>query len=306
MKIAIVDARKGERDATKSITVSYRNMIILAQELGAKLYVNPTQFDGAPHDYDAIICGFGSMATECDKQLDFLKRNKNARLYWLVGEYEQSTFAPLFYACRDDGRRVHIIRNFEHSMKCTYAEKQSFVEFNSLIYRRPNKPAEKKYDAIYWGRWRPGREKYFREYLRDGIHLSTSAKNMKQFLRAGCNPTLINSMAWTPFRESLNSFRYSIYVEDEFTHTHYNGLANRFFEALFCNVVQFFDGSCRETVQKSGVPFEEDWYVDGIEDLRSKIAESKYDERMNRQSALNAWAAAQRLSAIEKLREIVI
>jgi hypothetical protein len=305
MRIAITDGRKGRRDPAASITVAYRNMIELRKALNADMYVNAHEYASAPSDYDAIICGFGSVSCECDKQLDFIKRNKFAALYWLVGEYEQSTFAPLFYACRDQGRKVHIIRNYAHDMRCSYASKQSFVDFNALLARRPNQRVGKDYGCVYWGRWRPDRAVYFRRYLHQPLRLSTSPKNMKHYIHAGCTATLGRAMSWQPGLETLNLFSHSLYIEDVFTHTHYNCLANRFYEAAYCNVAQWFDASCRNTIERSGIPFCDDWYVDSHAALVRKISPDKYADAMAGQSAWAELAMDKKSDALARIADIV-
>ncbi len=100
MNIAILDARHGTgRKVENSYTIAYRNLGLLRDELGADLFINPSDIR-MDKDYDVIICGFGSMACEKDKSTAFLIKNKDAKLFWLVGDYEQSTFAPLFYSKR--------------------------------------------------------------------------------------------------------------------------------------------------------------------------------------------------------------
>ena len=113
MKIAILDVRQGKnRIPEKSYTVAYRNMCVLRDYLHADLFVNEKDIS-SKNDYDVIICGFGSTSCEKEKSTDFLTRNKKAKLFWLVGDYEQSTFAPLFYS----KRKFDVIKNYDHFMR---------------------------------------------------------------------------------------------------------------------------------------------------------------------------------------------
>lgn len=267
MKIAILDARQGAgRVADNSYTVAYRNMCALRDELGAHLFVNAADISN-DDDYDAIICGFGSTSCEREKSTDFLLRNKSARIFWLVGEYEQSTFAPLFYSKRS----FEVIKNFEHQIRNKMCTAQHFLNINALLAAPANRPIKKKYGAVYYGRWRPDRLMYFRQYLDSGMYLSTHSKNIKLFHHNGCNPKLIKPMTWQRGRETLNLFYASLYIEDKFTHTHYNCLANRFYEALACNAVPLFDSSCESTIKRSGYD-EWDWHiVQSPEDISKKL-----------------------------------
>ncbi|MCK5266999.1 MAG: hypothetical protein KAR07_02420 [Spirochaetes bacterium] len=267
MKVAILDVRKGvKRDATKSYTVSYRNLVVLKEEFNADLFVNASEIS---HDdnYDVIVCGFGSTSCEKDRSTDFLVRNKKAKIFWLVGEYEQSTFAPLFYSQRE----FSVIKNFEHTIKNKKCTSQHFININSLLAQKQRPETDKKYGCVYYGRWRPDRLKYYQQYMGSNVYLSTHSKNIKMFHHNGCNPKLIQPMSWTPYRETLNLFKSSLYIEDEFTHTHYNCLANRYYEAIMCGVVPLFDESCRNTVKQSGIIDTEWHFVKSGKDIASKI-----------------------------------
>ena len=266
MKVAILDARQGEnRVAEKSYTVAYRNMSQLKDFFNADLFVNASDISQSS-DYDAIICGFGSTSCEKEKSTDFLIRNKSAKIFWLVGEYEQSTFAPLFYSKRE----FEIIKNFEHPIKNKKATRQHFLNINTLLAKPSNQLSEKKYGSIYYGRWRPDRVDYFKKYLSSCVYLSTHSKNAKMFHHNGCSPNYIKPMTWRAGKESLNLFKTSLYIEDVFTHSNYNCLANRFYEALFCNTIPLFDVSCINTLESSNI-FDYDWHViDGAQDFLNK------------------------------------
>lgn len=300
MKIAILDARRGSgRKVSNSYTVAYRNLQVLADSLNADLFINPGDIS-RDNDYDAIICGFGSMACEKDASTDFLVRNKSAKLYWLVGEYEQSTFAPLFYC----GREFEIIKNFEHAVKNKKCSGQHFVNINTLLSVSPNRSAHKKYGCIYYGRWRPDRLKYFKQYLDSNMFLSTGSKNIKMFHHNGCNPKLVKPLSWVPHAETLNLFSASLYIEDEYTHTHYNCLGNRFYEALWCNCIPLFDKSCIGTLEKSGYK-DYDWHVvESTSDIEDKVGcagDSDYD----RVSGWAEQALLEKDDTVAKIKRII-
>jgi hypothetical protein len=272
MNVAILDASVGGgRDVSNSYMVAYRNLAVLKSLLGADLFINPEdiRFD---KDYDVIICGFGS--TSCEKELStkFLLQNSKARIFWLIGDYEQSTFAPLFYS----KRQFEVICTFgDYKIKNKMMTNQNVININALLTLPPNKPIEKKYDCIYYGRWRPDRLDYFKQYLDSRIHLSTASKNMKLFHHNGCNPKMVNPLSWAPRRESLNLYRSSLYIEDKFSHQFYTCLGNRFYESLWCNNVPLIDRSCIGTMEKSGYS-NFDWHiVDNMTDVINKCNEIK-------------------------------
>lgn len=300
MKIAILDVRQGRgRVADNSYTVAYRNLCVLRDELGAELFVNPSDIS-KESDYDVIICGFGSTSCERERSTDFLIRNKNARIFWLVGEYEQSTFAPLFYS----KRQFEVIKNFEHHLRNKMCAAQHFVNINALLASPPSRNVPKKYGCVYYGRWRPDRLKYFQQYLDSSIYLSTHSKNIKMFHHNGCNPKLIKPMTWVKGRETLNLFAASLYIEDQFTHTHYNCLANRFYEALTSNTVPLFDKSCVGTLRKSGYRGYEWNIVESTQDINCKIDEIS----KGNVGELAAWqgnAVNERSSVLSQIKRII-
>ena len=250
MKVALLDARQGTRDPEASLTVAYRNMMVLSKELNAPLYVDAAGLKSAPDHFDAIICGFGSTSCERTESVAFLKRNPQAQLWWLVGEYEQSTFAPLFYA----GRKYGVFRNFEHPLQNKQAGHQVFVNLNALLAKPCLNPIKtRKHGAIYYGRWRKDRARYFGQYIGRNCWLSTSPKNMKIFASLGIEPRYARGMSWITGQETLRQFVASLYLEDAYTHTHYNCPANRYYEALWCGVPLLFQRESKNTWDKYGI-----------------------------------------------------
>lgn len=244
------------------IAVSYRNAEILAKDLAADILMSKT--DKLKHsDYDVIICPYFNRYTDYTTLKQLIKTNQ--KRFLIRSEYEKvivsmKEFKPHFEIC-----------NFEGG--------QNFLNTNLLISRPANKLTEKKYDCIYYSRYRADRMIYCKEYLQGNIYLSTHPKNHKHFYHAGCKPKLIKHIDWTQGKETLNKFRYSLYMEDKYTHSVFNNLANRWYEAGFCNVVMFFDVNCKNTITKSEIAscFDPYYYVSNHAELVQKIQECNQD-----------------------------
>jgi len=240
------------------IAVSYRNAKILAKELDADILMHKTD-RLKDKDYDVIIVTYFNRYTDYNTLSALI--NKKQKRFLIRTEYEDvytgmKEFNP-------------------YSEICNFKGGTNFLNLNLLISKKPNKLTEKKYDCIYYSRYRADRMKYCKEYLQGDVYLSTHPKNHKHFYHEGCRPKLIKHIDWTEGKETLNLFRYSLYLEDVYTHKVFNNLANRWYEAGFCNNVVFFDVNCINTIKKSelGYYYEQvkEYIVSSYDDLQEKI-----------------------------------
>jgi len=282
MRIALIDIKGDDaREIKTNSSVNIRNMVSISKAIDAKFYYNTAMLDNTK--FDIVIFGFGSISSEINKTSDFIARSGAKKVFWLVGEYEQSMNPALYYSCKKTGLKFDTIQNFDLNAK-KFGDKNNkkhFININLLVSKKPNQLTQKKYDCIYYGRWREGRADYFKKYMQEGMYLSTSTKNMKQFKHAGCKPKYLDKISWTDKKETLNPFKYSLYIEDKYTHKVFNNLANRWYEAGFCNNVVFFDANCINTILKSEIGYYkeqiENYIVKDYKDLQSKIAECNKD-----------------------------
>jgi DNA-binding PadR family transcriptional regulator len=277
MRIALMDIKVGTKINCKFTAVNMRNMLLLQKELAADFYYSTAQLINNKKQYDVFIFGFASVNGEIEKQYEFIKNSPDAKIFRLVGEYEQSGHPTLYYVLTRLNKKHFIITNVDEEFKSykKYKIGQKFLNINLLVSRQSNELTTKKYDCIYYGRWRENRSGYFKKYIQNKIYLSTSIKNMKKFKHEGCTPKYLNTISWEERKETLNNFRYSLYIEDEYTHTVFNNLANRWYEAGICNNVVFFDINCWNTIKKSEIGcFEnqiKDYIVSDYDSLKKKI-----------------------------------
>jgi hypothetical protein len=312
MKIALLDIKVGTKIESNFTAVNMRNMILLKKELEADFYYSTEQLINNNKKYDVFIFGFAGLNAEIEKQVEFVSKSINSKYFWLIGEYEQGTNnPPLFYCSKRNNKKFHTIQNFELIKNRGLQTKTDILNINLLIAKQPNQLTEKKYDCIYYGRWREDRKKYFKKYIQGGLYLSTSTKNMKKFKHVGCNPKYLDTISWENNKETLNLFRYSLYIEDEYTHKVFNNLANRWYEAGFCNNVVFFDINCWNTIRKSEIGIYEnqikDYIVTDYNSLQDKINECNKD--FNKHLAIQkTWRMNElflRQKMIEDLKNII-
>jgi hypothetical protein len=274
------------------IAVSYRNAEILAKELNADILMNKTD-RLKDKDYDVIILPYFNRYTDYVTLKSLVRKNQTR---WLLrSEYEKVIVSMKEF------KPFYEIGNFE---RCN-----NFLNTNLLIAKEPNQLTPKKYNCIYYSRHRADRMKYCKEYLQGEIYLSTHQKNHKHFYHAGCKPKLIKHIDWTPKKETLNQFRYSLYIEDVYTHSVFNNLANRWYEAGFCNIVMFFDINCKNTIKKSEIAeyFDEYYYVSTNSELMDKINECNKDwiKHLNIQKSWRVNELKLRQEMINELKKII-
>lgn len=275
------------------IAVSYRNAAILSKELNADILMS--KIDRLrDQKYDVIIVPYFNKYTDYNTLRSLIKDNQ--KRYLIRTEYEH----------------VDITKSFKpYTEICNFNGGQNFLNTNLLIARTPNPITQKKYDCIYYSRYRADRMKYCKEYLQGDIYLSTHPKNHKHFFHAGCRPKLIKHIDWTEGCETLNMFRYSLYMEDVYTHSVFNNLANRWYEAGFCNNVVFFDANCWNTIRKSEIGHFEsqvkDYVVSNHAELMEKIeyCNKDFERHLAIQKGWRLNEMELRRQMIEKLKQII-
>ncbi|NUF49510.1 hypothetical protein [Gilliamella sp. ESL0250] len=227
--------------------------------------------------YDKIIFSYASGYMPFKKIDELLKNNESAQIYWIINEYDCP--APSFMQKRND---VKVIANFEipknRQRSYKFAKSWLMVNLNTLIWGECDIDVKKKHELIYYGTYRKDRAKYFKKYFDENIIVSSSSKNFKQYMQHGCQPKFIEKIKWDKNKETLRLFKYSLYIEDEFTHENYNHLANRFYEAVYCNCVPVFDSSCKKNVIKSGYNIPEFLFFDDKNQLWEFIKHSDYHQ----------------------------
>lgn len=304
--LLIINTSKLAKNPT---TAHARNAIVLANSLDAELVSTIEDFEHVNIDKIDTFLISGTAFYPNTAEIERVIRSVDKpKIVWLNNEYQHTPNSEYGRLMKDFKHNSHIISNFEERFnKFKHYSKYHFLNINTLLYNEANEIIEKKYDICYYGTYRPNRRLYFQKYFTDNyIHVSSSTKNLKKFNQlAGGHASWCDRFSWGLGTETLNNFKYSLYIEDEYTHEAFNNLANRFYECLNCNVVQFFDVSCKKTIEKSGIDFDDYFFVSSAKELKRKIATDNFNSSLQIQSKWNKEAALQKEEVINRIKYIL-
>lgn len=298
MKIAIIEVVDL---AVNPIDAHVRNAIEIWHDLKARGHEVVFMANNLPvveEKFDIIIFSYASMYFDFKKYENLIKINENTEYVWITNEYNLGMNSFM------KKRVKHIIANFKNKAIASY--NNLVLNLNTILFRDVNELTLKKYDICYYGTHRPDRRKYFQKYLKEGFILSTSPKNHKFFKDMGCNPRFTGKFYWQPKKETLNQFKASLYIEDEYTHICFNHLANRFYEALTCNCALFFDESCKNTIAQSNCDIDEFFIVNSYEELMEKLKSKDFNKQKDNFINKNAELVKQeRKDCFEKIEQFL-
>jgi len=227
--------------------------------------------------FDNIIVAYGTFYADFKKMMMFLEAHKDKRLIYMINEYGLVPNGDIYRFLIKNN--YDVIANYvEGSSGAKHYKKWYIINTNISALKEISNVtpfANRPKDLIYWGRYRPDREEYFKKYLHDCI-VSTSQKNEDFFLRLKQKIKLITTVSFDE-NSFLNLTKFTIYIEDKYTHTHYNHLADRFYEALSFGIIMFFDMNAKNTVKQSGYDISDFYFVKDYKDLKAKMEEVNKD-----------------------------
>ena len=283
-----------------------RNSLILSNELGWDLVSRVEDIKRYWHNsYDNLIYSYATFYSDVKHLNQIFERNPQARLFWLINEYNVGCNTFVYrYLIKNSGG---IIANFVHLKMPKHPNVTQYtVNLNTIIYRDiPSQIRPTIVNPIYFGCYRPDREIYFRRYFKEKFIVSNSKKNLKKLAALGLTCRYVERLNWAPGHESLRNFMFGLYIEDVFTHTHYNFPANRFYEMLMCNTITFFDVNCRNTFNRYGLEIPDIFWVKDYKDLMSKCKKERYDEYLALQNRYKEKIKDERKDVIDKIHSIV-
>lgn len=274
-----------------------KNHIVYLEFIDTLKYFDKTNID-------CIVVSYASFYADFNNMKRIIQQNTKAKLFWISNEYNLMPNGSLYNIFKE--READIIANFErksNDIKCF--KTFHFLNLNLLLFDNDERKINKKYDCIYYGTFREDRKIYFEKYLQKNVFLSTSEKNIKKFIDSNCNCKFIKKFSWEHKKETLNNFKYSLYIEDIHIHENFNNLANRFYEALKCNVVLFFDINCKNTINKSKIDFDDYFYVENYEELIQKIKTDDYFLSLSKQKKWKTQAEEQKKQMLIEFEQII-
>jgi hypothetical protein len=305
-KILLLDTAKISE--TQS-TIRARNSYLISNELNCGLaYDNNTFFNFVDKGVDTIVINGASFNPSASLIGNYIKQNKSIRIVYLNNDYlwgTAGTYAKLYKT-----HHTTVISSVPQEIsKLKNCNDYHFLNLNCLIAKEPNIDIVKKYDVVYYGTWRKDRHRSMVQYFVDGsFYISSSKKNLRKFHQlGGYNAKWCDKLSWRIGFESLNLFRYSLYLEDKKSTETFTNLANRFYESMFCNTVQFFDISCKGTVEKSGLyEIGDIFYVKNNNEIKAIIENFQFLDLLKLQSSWSEIAIKEKQSVLASIKNILL
>lgn len=267
MKKTVIISTQPIKNFSTNIS-AFVKIIKLISEHDTNVEVVSQDYEMYRKDVDNIVIAYGTFYCDFKNLMTFLEKNKDKRFFYLVNEY----------ALVPNGDVYRFLIKHDYEVIASYMSNaqgaKHFSKFHSLNLNVTGftniniLPFEKRHKGlVYWGRFRPDRKKYFDKYF-DGIDLSTADKNTKLFSEYNVN--FIEPVQFTE-ESVLQRYKYSIYIEDEYSHTNYTYPASRFYEAISIGLIMFFDESCRNTFKLANYPIEDFYFVSSRKEIDEKI-----------------------------------
>lgn len=197
-------------------------------------------------EYDILFVKFGILLF-CNYRDELFEIYKKAKR--IISLEEDYTMGP-------DYRLTKLNPSLEIWSNMPYRAKETgghYINWNRMTWKHglSRQPPTLK-GLGYYGAYRPDREVYFKKYMKDApykVHVSSFKRNHLKWRDLDSKIHIIGEFS---YRRQICAFQTILYVEDVFTHSHYNSPANRFYECLCNGVPLLIDESCRNTFKMAG------------------------------------------------------
>lgn len=218
----------------------------------------------------------------------------NAQIYYFSFDYLSAPYSTVAKIFRERGITIgnsqKIIGLKPH--KYCWLNLNALLINDKIIFKE-----ERKYDIIYWGRFRNHRKLIFEKYLTDRIIISCSGKNVEKFKEINPRLKIIDKLDWET--HDLADYKASLYLEDPETQKIFNYFGARWYEALNCGLITYFAEECKNTIKKSGYNIPEKYIIKSTDDIPKDIVINK--------QLIEQWhkkALKEKEECINQLREV--
>lgn len=246
-------------------------------------------------------------ATYLDPEIiNFVQNNDIKNLWWLTNEYDLTMNSGIYKIYRECGYNI-VANYFQKTCKIKQFKRFETVNLNAICLN-DYPEQEKKFDLLHYSHYRKGRAIYYKRYFENGQYLiSTSKRSYEKFQKQKIKAKYIDVITIHGNKNLLGQFKYSLYLEDIFTHTNYNHPANRFYEAISAKTLQLFDVNCKNTFKIADYDIN-DYIVTDQNSLQDKIKQIEtdgYNKHLQRQLSLfRTKAEDEKKEAIKRLQDI--
>jgi hypothetical protein len=321
-----------------SSIVHVKNSSIIAKHLNADLISHQSQIDNVKNnEYDNIICAYGSPYMKYNAYLEILDNNPNAKMYWLVNDHDVEDNILLRKWLIKNNRPYHMICNNPRSGYRGWILRKSMngktlndwidewhnINLNTLIFNedlfyKTYECNTRENNLIYYGTFRKHRIKDMLDYNGVNYHISTSKKNQIKFANAGVNANFIEKLMWSdkpfdmfePVGLRLRDYKYSLYLEDDHTHSNYAFMANRFYECVMNNTILFFDHRCQLVIERSGYAIDPFLMVKNADELNEKMEilnsdQDSFNYALNKQRSNFDLIVKEKNKVLDQLTELL-
>lgn len=295
IETAPISNEKNAKDAHVRNSITIRDYLI-SKGHDCRLVSKRGDLRDHKEDFDLILISYATLYFDFRYFEQIIEHNKHRPLGWITNEYNIAANSSF------NKRLTFVITNFdEKRYRKKFYRHYISLNLNALIYQERRRQIQHKYDCVYYGTFRKNREPYFREYLHEPVMLSVNEKNFRKYKSFGVTSKALSQLSWVPHSETLRLFKTSLYIEDEFTHTCFNHLANRFYESAFCNAAPIFDSSCLNTIKQSGCEVPDLFIVSGLQDLKRRLEKIDDSEREKFLSYANEFAVREKRLVLSRL-----
>jgi len=304
MNILIIESNEAKIDRTYKTTsiVHVRNSVVIADYLNADLISVETEIPKViNNEYDVIFCMYASGYMMYNKYVDILVKNKYARVFWLVNDHtvpdnillrkwvekcsigydmicnnERQSYVQSLLRLNVNGRYLNdwIENWYVVNLNCLIFDTSFIRRVKIDLFR------SEKEDCVYYGTFREDRLKDMLRYNTADYGISTSTKNIEKYKDFGVKARFTDKLSWEKGKETLFNFKFSLYLEDEHTHTNFAFMANRYYECLMLDVLLFFDYRCNLVIERCGYKIDDFMIVKDGDELNDKMNKINNDNNL--------------------------